>query len=52
MKRLLLIVILVGLTVPFAKMIMDMAKNGKQREIGISSSQINPEKEIQYFEMK
>ena len=52
MKKILLIAALVGLTVPFARMVIDMAKNAEQHEVGISSSQINPKQETKYFELK
>ena len=40
MKKLLVLVALVGMTVPFAKMVYEMASTSKQHEVGISSSQV------------
>lgn len=52
MKRLLLIALLAALTVPFARMVFDLATTGRQHEVGISTSQLNPKPKTQYFEMK
>jgi hypothetical protein len=52
MKKLLIFAVLAGLTIPFGRMIYDMAANSKQYEVGISTSQINPKPEVKYFSVK
>ena len=52
MKKILLIAVLAAIGFPFAQMIYDMASNSQQHEIGISTAQLNPKKEVKYFSVK
>jgi hypothetical protein len=52
MKKLFVFAVLAGLAAPFAQMIYDMASNSQQHEVGISTAQINPKREVKYFTVK